>query len=111
MWEDFTRNATVVRLETEEYYVERFITREELEDCTYPRELIRETVRKLCITWQERFGTPLLVIEPKKEGDRWAVYYDNTIDGEVVVNEYIERRTKEIEGGGKDATRGCIEGW
>ena len=78
-----------------------FITEKKIVGCSDPAVLVRQMIQLLCEDWCRRFGIRL-AIAPKEEACEWSVDYDNTIDGEVVV--------KEIEGGGKHATRGCIEG-
>lgn len=108
IWNDFHTYQRIVRLESDERFVQQPITYEELEDTDDTHEFMQRTLLKLCIKWQETYGGHPLVIAPKSEATVWSVYYDNTIDGEVVVKE-IERTTKAIEGS-TGATRGCIEG-
>lgn len=102
IWDNYALMSTVVRLEHDGRFVEQHIYREEAVDCPDPVALMLRTLELLCIEWQKKFGGLPLAIVPKAENTEWSVYYDNTIDGEVVV--------KEIEGGDKNASRGCIEG-
>lgn len=101
-WYDSTRCRTMYRLSRDDKYVEQPITDEEMVSVPSTWQIVHDVIATLCVRWHMRFGERIIPERPGGEAQPWSVRYDNTIDGEVVV--------REIEGGDKHATRGCIEG-
>lgn len=97
-WYEVERCWLVLQLAYDGQHVQGVIPDEALVDTILSPSAYKYLfLRDLAKQWTEKFGGPkILIVPPPDEGTMWAAYFDNTIDGEVVVKE-IGYEQKAIE--------------